>query len=539
MKAYAGAPQQVQKYCSNVTFQAYEKNSDVGGTWLENRYPGAACDVPSHAYTFNFALYPDWPAFFSYSPDIWAYLDKVCNTFGLRKYMQFNTEVAGCWWQEDKGKWKVLLRETVDGRNHREFEDECDFLVHASGILNNYKLPNLSGMSGFKGRIVHTAHWPNDYKAEQWKEDRVAVIGSGASSIQTVPQMQKHAKHIDIFVRTPVWFVELGGHRGDNTFYTDQQKAELRENPDSLIQLAKKYEDGANNVWGAFYEGSEAQAYITNLYKERMKEFLKDERLLKGFTPKFGVGCRRITPGDPYMAAVQQPNVDVHFTAVEHFTENGIVGADGVERECDTVVCATGFDVSYRPRFPLVGKNGIDLAEKWQDVPDSYLGLAVPDFPNLLIYAGPTFPVENGSVIGPLLGVSEYLIQMLKKMQGENIKSIMPKQDVTDLYNEHTQEWIKHTIWKDDCRSWYKNNETGRVNAVFPGSSLHYMRVIETPRYEDYEIKYANSRNLWAFMGMGCAPEDTEEGKRQKLDTSAYLAKQNFDPKWLESLGKN
>ena len=134
------------------------------------------------------------------------------------------------------------------------------------------------------------------------------------------------------------------------------------------------------------------------MLKARMAEHIKDERLLKGFTPEFGFGCRRITPGDPYMEAIQKENVDVHFTPVEKITEKGVVGGDGIERECDTIVCATGFDVSYKPRFPIVGQDGVDLADKWKVIPESYLGISIPGFPNFLTFIGPTWPVENGSV---------------------------------------------------------------------------------------------------------------------------------------------
>ena len=381
---------QIQKYCQNVEHQIYEKNADIGGTWLENRYPGAACDVPSHAYTLNFALNPEWPAFFSYSADIWAYLNKVCKTFDLRKYMQFSTEVKGCYWQEETGKWKVKLRQTVEGQEPKDFEDECDILLSATGILNNWKWPNIPGMDKFKGRLVHTARWPKDYQAEQWKNDNVAIMGSGASSIQTVPQMQKHVKHMDIFIRTGVWFIELAGHTGENVSYTDEQKASYRNDPAELTKLAKSIEDSVNGLWGGFYEGSEGQKMIRQMFEQRMREWIKDDRLLKGFTPKFGVGCRRVTPGDPYMMAVQKENIDVHFTGVDHLTEDSIVGSDGTEKKVDTVICCTGFDVTYRPRFPLVGRNGVDLGEKWKQTPEAYLGLGAPDFPNFMTFVGPT-----------------------------------------------------------------------------------------------------------------------------------------------------
>jgi len=465
---------QIQKYCENVEHVIYERNNDIGGTWLENRYPGCACDVPSHAYTFNFALNPDWPRFFSYSPDIHAYLKKVVDIFDLQKYMNFNSEVVEARFNEDTGKWHVKIRQTQPGGETKEFEETCDLLLYATGILNNFKWPDIEGLETFKGRMVHTARWPKDYQEEQWKDDRVAVIGSGASSIQTVPKMQPHTKHLDVFVRTGVWFVQIANNYGANKEYSQEEKDAFRNDPSTLVHHAKDIEDQLNGLWGAFYAGSEAQKAGQETFRARMAEFIKDERLLKGFTPKFEIGCRRITPGDPYMIAIQKPNVDVHFTPVVKITEDGVVGEDGEERKVDTVVCATGFDVSYKPRFPIYGKGGVDLREKWKVCPEGYLGLGVPEMPNLLWFVGPTWPIENGSVTGPLLSVSEYAVQVIKKMQTDNIKSWVPNQDKTDLFNEHAQEWIKHSVWKDDCRSWYKNNETGRVNAVWPGSSLHY-----------------------------------------------------------------
>ncbi|KAF9773313.1 hypothetical protein IL306_008911 [Fusarium sp. DS 682] len=221
-----------------------------------------------------------------------------------------------------------------------------------------------------------------------------------------------------------------------------------------------------NNLWGLFYTNSERQESARELFRQRMAEFIKDERLLKGFTPKFELGCRRVTPGDPYMHAIQEPNVDVHFTHAQTITEDGIVGGDGFERKCDTIVCATGFDVSYRPRFPVIGLNGVDLGKKWEKAPEGYLGLGSADMPNFIMFLGLTWPVANGSIAGPVQAVANYAVQIVHKMQKDNIKYWAPKQHVVDQFNDHAQEWYKHTVWKDSCRSWYKNNNTGRINAV-------------------------------------------------------------------------
>ncbi|KPI37674.1 putative sterigmatocystin biosynthesis monooxygenase stcW [Cyphellophora attinorum] len=522
----------IQKYLKNVEHVIYEKNADIGGTWLENRYPGAACDIPSHAYTFPFALNPDWPRFFSYSPDIWKYLDKVCSVWDLRKYMNFNTEVIGAYWQEDTGEWLIKLKDTTGGQT-RLFDERCHILLHGTGILNNFKWPNIEGMETFKGKIVHTARWPTDYQSEQWKSDRVAVIGSGASSIQTVPTMQPHAQHLDVFVRTPVWFVQIANNFGANHAYTDDQRQSYRD-PHQIVEHAKSIEDQVNGLWGTFFKNASAQKEGQKALKARMAEFLKDERLLEGFTPSWGIGCRRVTPGDPYMEAIQKPNVDVHFTAVEKITPKGVVGADGVERECDTIVCATGFDVSYRPRFPIVGQNGVQLADKWKECPEGYMGLGIPDFPNFLTFIGPNWPVENGSVMGPLMYVSYYALQMIRKLQTEYVKSATPKQDITDEFNAHCQEWVRHTVWTEECRSWYKNNETGRVNAVWPGSSLHYIEAIRNVRWEDYDLKYCEEgkKNRFAYLGMG-----TTEALVKKEDPSPYLNVDMIDPDWMRAVG--
>ncbi|KAF2741842.1 FAD/NAD(P)-binding domain-containing protein [Sporormia fimetaria CBS 119925] len=524
---------QIQKHCQNIEHVIYEKNADLGGTWLENRYPGAACDIPSHAYTYNFALNPDWPRFFSYAPDIHKYLQKVVEVFDLAKYITFNTEVMCAKWQDGAGKWKITLKQTSsDGGSAREFTEECDLFLYATGILNNFKWPDIPGLDSFKGRVVHTARWDPEYQAEQWKNDRVAVIGSGASSIQTVPTMQPHVKHLDIFIRTGVWFVQIANNYGHNKEYDEQERDAFRHDPKALVAHAKDIEDQINGLWGMFYDGSKLQKGTQELFKQRMRKFIKDDRLLQGFTPKFAVGCRRITPGDPYMKAIQEPNVDVHFTPVTQITPTGVVGADGTTRDVDTIVCATGFDVSYRPRFPVIGKGGVNLADKWKHAPEAYLGLACPDMPNWVQFIGPTWPVENGSVTGPLLSVSEYTIQLIHKMQREHIKSFVPRQDITDAFNEHAQEWVKHTVWKDDCRSWYKDNDTGRVNAVWPGSSLQYSEVIRAPRYEDFDITYLH-KNPWAHLGMGFARANVEKG----ADLSPYLQLENIDPKWLTAIG--
>ncbi|KAK8236504.1 hypothetical protein HDK77DRAFT_379109 [Phyllosticta capitalensis] len=523
----------IQKECQNVEFKIYEKNEDIGGTWLENRYPGCACDIPSHAYTYNFALNPDWPKFFSSATDIWAYLDRVCDVFDLRKYMNFSTTVRGATWDEERGQWDLTLQRRTSSSSIEEFSDSCDLLLYATGILNAPKHPNIPGIDSFHGPVVHTAEWPRDFGPPQWKDQKIAIIGSGASSIQTLPSMQPYAGHLDVYVRTGVWFVDFGAAFGGRKDYADGEKQDFRRDPASLVAHAKQIEHDVNNLWPLMYADSDAQAAAKATLAQRMREHIGDERLLAGFTPTFDVGCRRVTPGDAYMAAITKPNVDVHFAAVERVTPAGVVDSEGVERPADVIVAATGFDVSYRPRFPVTGRDGRVLADYWREWPESYLGLGVPGFPNFIMFLGPTWPVESGSVTGPLGAVADYAIQVIHKMQRDHVRAWAPRQDVSDAFNAHAQEWYKHTVWKSGCRSWYRDNVTGRVNAVWPGSSLHYMQTIRSPRWEDFTMSYAFA-NPWAHLGMGW----TREFKTSPIaDLAPYLRLDALDPAWVRAIG--
>lgn len=206
----------LQTDCSNVEHVVYENNDDIGGTWLESRYPGCACDVPSHAYAYRFALNPDWPKFFSEATDIWDYLDTVCKTFDLRRHMIFRTEVIGATWDECRGEWRVRLRSRSGDQGFLEFDDYCHLLILGTGVLNTFKWPDIAGLDEFKGKLVHTARWDADYQAARWRNSSVAVIGSGSSSLQVVPAMQPYVKAMDVFVRTPLWFGFVGGNYGDN-----------------------------------------------------------------------------------------------------------------------------------------------------------------------------------------------------------------------------------------------------------------------------------------------------------------------------------
>lgn len=442
--------------------------------------------------------------------------------------MHFNSVVSGCEWREEEGQWHVDIQDAQTGEWTHE---TCHILIGANGLLNSWKFPEeVQGLHDFTGRLIHSARWPSDYGPSDWKDDRVAVLGSGASAIQIVPSMQPHVKNMDVFVRTPVWFAELGGHAGQNHNYEDEERQKLKDNTEYLLSTAKTIEGGLNGITGikAMMTSSAESRQVRKYFQERMRRLLENDDVYQQLLPDFAVGCRRLTPGDPFMKAVQQNNVSVHKGAVAKVQGNKVIGTNGDEVEVDTLICATGFDVSYVPKYRMIGRNGVFLQDKWKTIPEGYMGLAVPEMPNYFLFQGPTFPVSNGSVMGPLQAVGAYIVKVIRKMQTERIHSFEPRQEVADAFNQHTQAWIKGTCWSDvTCRSWYKNNETGRVNAVWPGSSLHYCEMVESPRYEDFNIKYQDRANMFAFMGLGFTRNQVEEG-----DLSPYMSKDVLEKKF-------
>ncbi|KAH8587358.1 hypothetical protein B0O99DRAFT_656438 [Bisporella sp. PMI_857] len=498
----------IQKYCQNINFAIYDKNADIGGTWWENRYPGCACDIPSHSYAYHFAPNPDWPHFLSPREDIWAYLDR------------------------DTAQWRINLSRTTPNGDIEEFQESCDVFFCCTGLLNNWKMPDIEGLETFKGRVLHTANWPQDYTQEKWKDERVLVIGSGASSLQVVSNIQPYVKSMDVFVRTGVWFAPLTDGIPETYVYTEEQKAQFRNEPEKLIEHIKFTENQLNRGWPGFFKGSEMQKVMKAGMSQRMGEIIKDPYLLQGFTPDFAVGCRRITPGEPYMNAIQQPNTKVHFMAVKKVMPTGVIGTDGTLLEGDTLICATGFDVSFLPHFPIIGRGGVDLREKWKTVASAYFGLTVPDMPNLLLSGGPPLPVQNGTPFGVFHTTANYMMATLQKMQTDNIRSIEPKKDVTVAFLKYVEEYHRDTVFSDSCRSWYKDNDTGRVTAVWPGSALHYMELLKTPRWEDFKIDYRNSGNMFTFLGNGLVKEIVTPG----ADVSSYLQVDKIDALWLQEL---
>lgn len=506
------AAHKARKFLTDYELVCYEKNEVIGGTWYENRYPGCACDIPAHTYTFPFDRNPEWSGYYSYAPEIQDYMMRFYKKHNLEPFVVLNTKVVAATWDEMQGKWEVEL-ERKDGS---KFKDTCNILINGSGVLTKWKWPEISGLHDFKGTLAHSANWPQDL---DWSGKRVAVIGTGSSSIQMVPKIAETAEHLTVFMRNCTYIAPQFGTNISNKEadpdssdpnaagkhqYTEKEKQRFRDDPDYHLKYATKVEQAIVGGWDMFYRGSELNVAAKQFMQKSMAERLGDrEDLKQHFIPSWSPGCRRLTPGEGYLEALIQPNVTcVMNNEITHVTSAGPVTADGTQHTVDILACATGFNVQYFPHFPI---RGVDR-QLMQDAaePNLYASISAPGFPNYFVINGPRGNWGQGCALPSHEVQMEYILQMARHMQEDRIKSVQPRQNVTDQLNAYMDAWHKkHSIWQEDCKSWYKaNTKDGRVY-IWPGSLLHHLKFLKRPRWEHYEVEYVDQDNIWAFLGNG------------------------------------
>jgi cation diffusion facilitator CzcD-associated flavoprotein CzcO len=340
-----------------------------------NSYPGVQCDVPSHIYVFPFAPNPEWSHFYSTGPEIKEYFQKTVHTWNLDRDVELNTTVEHAEWQEDRTQWKLEVRHKDSGPR----TEWADVLVSARGILSHWKWPEIPGLSTFQGLRVHSAAWDHEY---DFSHKKIGLIGNGSSAIQILPEIAKlDGTKMICFQRTPTWVVsrhtpaKLVGSVDPsyNPEYRDMDKENFR-NPEEIKKYRKLIIGNVNRGFRIFSKDSKQQQDIKTFATKQMSDKLNnDARLCKMLIPEFEVGCRRITPGAGYLEAFTRDNVHLTQSHIDHIDEHGIRTEDAQYYELDAIICATGFDVSYKPPFPIVGRGGVDLGEKWKDEPESYL----------------------------------------------------------------------------------------------------------------------------------------------------------------------
>jgi cation diffusion facilitator CzcD-associated flavoprotein CzcO len=440
-------------------FLVFERAGDVGGTWWDNSYPGCACDVPSHLYSFSFAPNPSWSRSFSAQPEIWEYLRDCARRFGILPHLRLRHEVRQACWDEGRQRWRV---ETSGGTW------TADVLVAATGPLSEPKVPALPGLDGFKGSVFHSARWDHGHDLTG---RQVAVVGTGASAIQFVPAIQPRVGRLRVFQRTAPWVLP----RRDRAL-TGAERWLFRTVP-SVQRLARSSIYWMRESWTLGFLHPRVMRLPQRLARRHLRAAVPDPALRARLTPDYTLGCKRVLLSNDYLPALARSNVEVVTAGIREVRPHGILTDDGVEHPADTIVFGTGFHVSDPPVGELVrGRDGRTLAEAWDGSPKAFLGTTVAGFPNLFLLLGPNTGVGSTSVLLMIEAQVEYLLRVLAYMRAAGVAAVEPRPEAQRTYVAGVDARMRPTVWSaGGCASWYMDR-TGRISAIWPGFAWAYRR---------------------------------------------------------------
>ncbi len=439
-------------------FQILERGDDVGGTWRDNHYPGCACDVQSHLYSFSFEPNPEWTRMFARQPEIKAYLEKCAAKYDLRHHIVFGANVQNARYDEASATWTV---KTADGRS---FSGRV--LVSGMGGLSNPAMPNVKGLDSFKGKAFHSAHWDHSYDLS---DKRVAVIGTGASAIQFVPQIQKTAKRVDLYQRTAPWIMP----KPDREIGPTERRLYK-----ALPALQNAYRTAIywmleSRVLG-FAVNPKLMTMVEGIARGHIKKQIKDPALRAKVTPDYTIGCKRILISNDYYPALAQANVDVITHDIVEVRANSVVDSAGNERKVDAIIYGTGFKAQDpMPRGTVFGTGGVDLLDAWKTGPEAYLGLSVAGFPNFFMLVGPNTGLGHNSMVFMIESQVAYVMDALKTMRKQKLRAVDVKPDAQVTFNKGIQGQLSKTVWTSGCKSWYVD-ANGKNTTLWPGFTFIY-----------------------------------------------------------------
>ena len=495
--------------------------------------------MPSHSYQFSFNPKHDWSALYAPSSEIREYLESTARKYGVERFTKLEHEVTNCRWDESEGKWHVKVRQP-DGS---VTEDTSDMLISARGLLNNKQWPNIDGLWDFKGEVMHSAAWNEDY---DFKGKRVGIIGLGSSAIQIIPKLQQVPDiQLSCFIRGRTWISPPLGQRSqdelglESIYFSKDQIERFKADPEAWLKFRMKIEADTNNVHAITLKGTKMQTEAQAKFEQGMEERLaKKPHYMDSLKPTFAPGCRRLTPGPGFLEALVEDNVDYVRDHIERITPKGVITEDGKLHELDALVCATGFYASCAPPFPVTGFNGLTLQDHWHDRATNYLALATDNFPNHMTMLGPNAAIGEGSLTMMIESTGDYICKAIRKLQKENLKSMVVKPERVRDFLRYVDSYFRGTVFMDECQSWYKNNGQGRsgttVTGLWPGSTLHCIEALRSPRWEDYEYEYLPEENgaevnQMAWLGNGWGATQMREPMRVE-DLSFYLLPEFQDP---------
>ncbi len=449
-----------------------EKKETLGGTWRENTYPGLACDVPAHMYTYSFEPNPNWSHRFALGPEIQKYFERVGNKYGVTKDINFNEAVTSSIY--DQGKWTVS---TSKGNTYI-----ADFVINSTGILHHPAKPDIKGIDSFKGAIFHTAEW--DHSVDL-KGKKVGIIGTGSTAAQVIPEVAKVAGRFSIFQRTPQWILPLGNKR-----FSEKFKQKLRDNPNRLRRLRSLYEWSLQNLMTKAVTGHQPQrALFSAVCKLNLRLSIKDKALREKLRPDYAVGCKRIIVNKTFYNAVQRDNVDLVTDGIVEITPKGIKTSDGKEHELDALILSTGFKpFNFMRPMEVRGKDGLHINDAWDKKIRTYRSLFIPKFPNSFLMLGPNTPIGNYSVIAMSEIQCQYIIKIINRWKQSEFDAIDVKDEAVNRFSDYMRKGMANTVWVGGCQSWYLDGDGDPV--LWPYTWKQWVTEMAEPAMEDFVTQH-------------------------------------------------
>jgi cation diffusion facilitator CzcD-associated flavoprotein CzcO len=454
-----------------TSFVIIEKSAGIGGTWWDNTYPGAECDVPAHLYSYSFDHYSGWSQAYASQSEIQKYLERFAAEFDLLPHIRLNTALLEARFDPQQGLWLFQL---ANGDRLT-----ANFFVCSTGPLSTPRYPGIPGIETFRGRLFHSAHWDHDY---DFAGKRAAVIGTAASAVQLVPRIAPLVAKLYIYQRSPAWIVPRINH-----VYPSWQKALFRikffyQAHRLLLYIIHEL----NRL--AFNPGSLLAKVGRTLAEIHLRRQVPDKKLREALRPDYPFGCKRVLLSNDYYPTLMRSNVELVTASIEHIDQAGII-SEGQRREVDVIVCATGFDVEHAlASINILGLDGSSLNQAWTNNLEAYRGVTVANFPNFFLLLGPNTGQGHTSAILFIEAQVNYALQCIKEISSQRKSFLEVKPTAVAQYNEELQQALQTSVWAARCRSWYKT-ESGKIIGIYPGFSFQYMRELRKPRFEDYIVR--------------------------------------------------
>lgn len=477
---FAGLAMGIQlKRSGQDRFLILERAEDVGGTWRDNDYPGAACDVPSHLYCFSFRPNPNWTRVYSPGPEIHRYLQDCARDEGLQPHLQLGTDVTDASWDKASRRWVVTTtRGVFRGR----------YLIVGTGHLADERYPAIPGLDGYTGSKFHSARWNHSVPLAG---KRIGVVGTGASAIQIIPEMAKIGSEVVVFQRTPAYVIP----RADRDYTTGERRL-FRRDPSVIDDLRADVFWGGENGFAQRRAVPEYLAAARRTALDHLAAQVPDAALRATLTPSYEPGCKRILISNTYYPALQQPHVRLEASALARVDGDTAIAASGHGYELDALVFATGFEATQPPFAERVhGRKGVSLAEHWNTGMQAYRSISVNGFPNMFLINGPNTSLGHNSIVYIIEAQVEYLLGMLTYLRSHDLEVIEATRNAEDDYVDHIQNQARGTVWIDGgCQSWYVDPRSGKLTLIWPDFSFSFRSANGQFDAEGYEFASAEAR---------------------------------------------